>query len=344
MPLLVGRPLALVRATMTLNLKGLPALDNSWNSRQAEYRRTRRIASPTMGFDDIRFPVRISDAFKAGDGCLAWYLDKSEQEDEADRNVEELYSYYVDKAGSPGEPFWAKLAVEDKWLEIYQERLRARIEDIEDISTEITGLTELISELSALGSLSSRQRLELQGAERLLSEQIENRERLEREQTELEEEVGKRETNIRNLKSSEFGVEGRGPGIYRPHGDLLTLSLAEDPIKVGLLMDPRAAVHLTSGILPVKRIDIPVEQFAKALNNIQLAFLTAPVLSPQPKPQPVVAEGDEATPEQLADLQSGRGCRRTTGRVGRKYQPRKSRHRRLVSWPILLRRRFMKGG
>lgn len=303
MPLLVGRPLALVRATMTLNLKGLPAIDNSWNSRQAEYRRTSRIASPTMGFDDIRFPVRISDAFKAGDGCLAWYLDKSEREDEAERNVEELYSYYVDKEGSRGEPFWAKLAVENKWLEIYQERLRARIEDIEELRTEIIGLTELKNYLSGLGSLTGRQRLELQGAERLLSEQIENRQRLEREQTELEGEVEERKTNIHNLNRSEFGVEGRGPGIYRPHGDLLTLSLAEDPIKVGLLMDPRAAVHLTTGILPVKRIDIPAEEFADALNNIQLAFLTTPVLSPRPQPAPVLVEGETATAEQLAGVQ-----------------------------------------
>ncbi len=48
-----------------------------------------------------------------------------------------------------------------------------------------------------------------------------------------------------------------------------------------MLVDPRAKVHVTSGILPTKAIDIPEDQYKPALKNIEVTFLTAPILSPQ---------------------------------------------------------------
>ncbi|HEX8363529.1 MAG TPA: hypothetical protein VF613_25640, partial [Longimicrobium sp.] len=47
---------------------------------------------------------------------------------------------------------------------------------------------------------------------------------------------------------------------------------------VTLLMDPRAAVHATTGVLPVKEIDLPAESYARALRSIEVAFFTHPVL------------------------------------------------------------------
>jgi hypothetical protein len=61
------------------------------------------------------------------------------------------------------------------------------------------------------------------------------------------------------------------PDIYQ--------TLESAPQKITMLMDPRGVVHLTSGILPTKAIDIPPEQFAEALKAMEVSFLTAPVLS-----------------------------------------------------------------
>jgi hypothetical protein len=47
---------------------------------------------------------------------------------------------------------------------------------------------------------------------------------------------------------------------------------------VTLLLDPRGSVHATTGVLPSKAIDIPPAQYADALDNLKMAFLTAPVL------------------------------------------------------------------
>jgi hypothetical protein len=47
-----------------------------------------------------------------------------------------------------------------------------------------------------------------------------------------------------------------------------------------MLMDPRAAVHATCGILPTKAITIPSALYTDALKNMQISKFTAPVLTP----------------------------------------------------------------
>lgn len=54
-----------------------------------------------------------------------------------------------------------------------------------------------------------------------------------------------------------------------------------DPVHtLSMLIDPRGKVNAYTGILPVKTIDIPSQQFLPALQAIDITFLTAPVLSP----------------------------------------------------------------
>jgi hypothetical protein len=48
-----------------------------------------------------------------------------------------------------------------------------------------------------------------------------------------------------------------------------------------MLLDPRGKVHAASGILPVKTIDIPNEQYAGLLQNLAVTFLVAPILTGQ---------------------------------------------------------------
>lgn len=82
--------------------------------------------------------------------------------------------------------------------------------------------------------------------------------------------------------------------VLEPAETNITLTAGEkaNEITVTLLLDPRGGVHATTGLLPVKKIDIPPAQFADALENLQIAFLTTPVLYNGNKPAfPVPAEG-----------------------------------------------------
>jgi hypothetical protein len=63
----------------------------------------------------------------------------------------------------------------------------------------------------------------------------------------------------------------------------ITQSIKSPPTKLTLLLDPRGAVHATSGFLPTKAIQIPAEQFVEALKNIEVTFLTAPILTDRGK-------------------------------------------------------------
>ncbi|MFI6520892.1 hypothetical protein ACIBF1_35430 [Spirillospora sp. NPDC050679] len=59
----------------------------------------------------------------------------------------------------------------------------------------------------------------------------------------------------------------------------LTASLGGPPIRLTLLVDPRAPVHLVSGILPVKAVSIPPEQYRQAMGALRVPYFTAPVLA-----------------------------------------------------------------
>ena len=45
------------------------------------------------------------------------------------------------------------------------------------------------------------------------------------------------------------------------------------------LIDPRAPIHLTSGILPTQVLQVPPSQYAAALQSLGITFTTRPVLS-----------------------------------------------------------------
>lgn len=57
-------------------------------------------------------------------------------------------------------------------------------------------------------------------------------------------------------------------------------SIDDAPQLVSMLIDPRGSVHVTTGILPVKEINIPAEQYLSSMQRMGVTFLTAPLLSP----------------------------------------------------------------
>lgn len=60
----------------------------------------------------------------------------------------------------------------------------------------------------------------------------------------------------------------------------LNQSLADPPLKLTMLVDPRGVVHATCGLVPTKALRIPPDQFAQALRRLEVTFLSAPILTP----------------------------------------------------------------
>jgi hypothetical protein len=74
------------------------------------------------------------------------------------------------------------------------------------------------------------------------------------------------------------------PNVAVPQDETVTLkpssrgSDADGRATLTLLLDPRATLHLSTGLLPVKTLDIPASLYAQALRAIEMAFLVNPVI------------------------------------------------------------------
>ncbi len=68
---------------------------------------------------------------------------------------------------------------------------------------------------------------------------------------------------------------------HRTHPDAMVFyqTVESEAQILSLLIDPRGLVHATTGILPVKAINIPPDQYAEALQAIEITFLSTPVLT-----------------------------------------------------------------
>jgi hypothetical protein len=69
--------------------------------------------------------------------------------------------------------------------------------------------------------------------------------------------------------------------VVQPIPTTIQLTLNQAPIVLTMLVDPRAGVHATAGILPVCELGIPPDQYLKTMQNLAMTFFTTPVLQPQ---------------------------------------------------------------
>jgi hypothetical protein len=77
------------------------------------------------------------------------------------------------------------------------------------------------------------------------------------------------------------------PGITSvsdPGSHPLSLSPDGSAATLTLLMDPRAGVHATTGILPVQSVNIPSDQYENILNQLEITFLSTPLVAAQDPP------------------------------------------------------------
>jgi hypothetical protein len=161
--LLMGNPLALVRASLNLELQGLPAIRQTWNSFRQDLRRNTR---DTDRFDEVLFPIRIGEYRQFNDGLVGYWV---EQDGEL---VDDLF--YAPQSG--------------------------RIQDAHIKTHADDPMT-----------------------------------------------------------------------IYQ------TVNAA--PQTLMMLLDPRGVVHATSGVVPSKTISLPPDQYTEALRNIEITFLSTPILT-----------------------------------------------------------------
>jgi hypothetical protein len=69
-------------------------------------------------------------------------------------------------------------------------------------------------------------------------------------------------------------------GVTAPEFDTIQLTLnSATLVSLTMLVDPRAAVHATVGVLPVEEISIPPDQYSQTMRNLQITFVTMPVLN-----------------------------------------------------------------
>jgi hypothetical protein len=66
--------------------------------------------------------------------------------------------------------------------------------------------------------------------------------------------------------------------VIRPDKTTILLNASNGPLTLPVLIDPRAKLHATSGILPKKRIAIPQDHYEDALNAMEVTFLTGPLI------------------------------------------------------------------
>ena len=68
---------------------------------------------------------------------------------------------------------------------------------------------------------------------------------------------------------------------HRTHPEEMVFfqTVEAEPQILTLLIDPRGVVHATTGILPVKAINIPPDQYAAALQAIEITFLSTPIIT-----------------------------------------------------------------
>ncbi|PSL29018.1 hypothetical protein [Chitinophaga ginsengisoli] len=71
------------------------------------------------------------------------------------------------------------------------------------------------------------------------------------------------------MRITSTSLPGATPAVLQPDGK---------PVTITMIIDPRAAVHATTGVLPIQDLKVPDDQYSRAISSLRLTFLTGPVL------------------------------------------------------------------
>lgn len=241
--LLMGRPMALVNINVELQLKGDRAFNLNWSNFAADMHRSER---ETDNYEHVQFPFRLGEYIQRNDGLVGfWQL--SSRTKTAD-------SFQINDSIS------ASIEIPDNHLQFIPDWLAHRNQE-----WAITrgGQTLMDYLLSQENNMVKKQDL-IRGYTREGSKVWQHLVELDWLRPEKQINVGNNNV-IRHYSESETS----------------SVSVADKAKEFACLMDPYGKLHLSSGIQPVKAIQLPERFVSQALKNIEVSFLSAPVLGPE---------------------------------------------------------------
>lgn len=238
---LMGRPMAVVQLGVELELQGLPAVNNSWADL---YRDLQGSARSTDGFDQVKFPYRLGEYRQRGDGLVGYWTIEDGTLSAAFR-VSDSISGALNVEKIQG----YAAGSEGAWLE--QKNQEWRIHDPQ-------GRT-LFEFLLAQENATIKKQDLIQPYTR----------------------EGSRVWGVLRTRGYlQREASHKGIRHYADSG-MLSISPADPMQQFIALVDPHGLIHLASGIQPVKTIQLPEQFITDALNRMEMAFLVAPVLTPE---------------------------------------------------------------
>jgi hypothetical protein len=241
--LLMGRPIAVVRAVVDLELRGQPSINQDWNVFRTDIERdlkreltaadgsaSQPAERETDAVERVRFPIRLGDDRQLNDGLVGYWKERW-------ANDSEIYSYQKDR-------FYVHACDSAEVLETDLSKLPLTAKQKDDVS-DLLGRGSTVQKHDFLARLAEGESLWTLLCQKNL---------------------------IREFK--------RNPYIqYAADSPDLAQAIADPPQKLTMLVDPRGVVHATCGILPTKAIGISPDQYDKALRTIRITFRSGPILT-----------------------------------------------------------------
>jgi hypothetical protein len=291
--LLMGRPIAVARASLNLEVQGYPAIDQDWNVFRNDMERAFQHESKdrnreTEDYTEVEFPIRIGEYKQLNDG---------------------LVGYWIEEEGTLANTFYApqtaaKLEIKagpPPGFDLNESfTLAKKSNGINPVTQKVILKIGTFSVTIPPGSFQQNPygRFAFQGTINGLSLQVQivplgnniftiKAEGTGVDLTELTNPVTVVLTIGIDSGTTTLDAQSRLPSNIVVHRDdeplNITQSINSPPHKLTLLLDPRGSVHATSGILPTKAIQIPADQFVEALRTIEVTFLSAPIMTDRGK-------------------------------------------------------------
>jgi hypothetical protein len=292
--LLMGRPIAVARASLNLEVQGYPAIDEEWNvfrqdMEPAFQHESKDRDRETEDYTEVKMPIRIGEYQQLNDGLVGYWIEDDGKYRGDIFCAPQTAAKLEIKAGPP------------PGFDLNESFTLARKSNgINPVTQKVILKIGTFSVTIPPGSfrLNPYGRFAFQGTINGLSLQVQIAPLGNDIFTFKAEGTGVDLTGLTNPVTVVLTIgsdsdtrtvtaQSRLPANIAVHRDQqplnITQSISSPPHKLTLLLDPRGAVHATSGILPTKAIQIPADQFVEALRNIEVTFLTAPILTDRGK-------------------------------------------------------------
>jgi hypothetical protein len=265
---LMGRPMAVVHLGVALELKGLPAVNNSWAALIEAVQpaqlpadglgEAQPVRPSTDGFDEVQFYYRLGEYRQRNDGLVGyWGI-------QGDGALSEAFSVNDSVSAS----------IQQQPMQELQEKYAARAKTDAASPQAVRQWVDLMNEAWRLDDPQGRTLFEYLLAEPDAT--VKKQDIIQpyvREGSRMWDMLVARGCLVEEVPFSRI----RHDAEEAP----LSISAADAMQQFVALLDPYGLVHLASGIQPVKTIQLPDRFVQDALGRIEMTFLAAPVLTPE---------------------------------------------------------------